>query len=76
MRRSQPATYSVTEERAAVEQIEVDDLHDVAVVQAGGDPRLVHEHQRDALVRSTSSVRITLMTTGRTKPCAPTTRPR
>ena len=38
------------DERAAVEQIEVDDLDDVAVVQARGNPRLVHEHQRDALV--------------------------
>jgi hypothetical protein len=36
--------------RAAVEQIEVDDLHHVAMVQARSDARLVDEHQRDALV--------------------------
>jgi len=32
------------------EQIEVEDLNDVSMVKPGRDPRLVDEHQRDALV--------------------------
>src|SRR5262249_12379736 len=38
------------QERAAVEAVEVEDLHDVAVVQTGGDARFIDEHERGALV--------------------------
>ena len=39
------------DERTVRKPIEVDDLQDVAVMQTGGDPRLVDEHERRALVR-------------------------